>query len=210
VGRKGRRQRFCCDAHRKAFSRLNGQNGQSRIIHHKAINGQVSGLQHASDGPTESIDDLNEVSPGLSWAEVNDSTWKLMEDKKALAHVVNIEGKWLARCEDRCWGPTTLGRAKRAANAMHEIGIGRKIATDAIDYLNRVTVGVLNGAAPRLVGEGGTYIWPAAPRGLDDIPCGPTPGALHGDYPLEYYDDGYPKLPACLDRRKPIAVEEAA
>jgi hypothetical protein len=31
---------------------------------------------------------------------------------------------------------------------------------------------------------------------------GPTPGALQGDdYPLEYYDDGYPKLPACLDRR---------
>ena len=25
---------------------------------------------------------------------------------------------------------------------------------------------------------------------------------LHGeDYPLEYYEDGYPKLPACLDRR---------
>ena len=31
---------------------------------------------------------------------------------------------------------------------------------------------------------------------------GPTPGALQGDdYPLEYYEDGYPKLPACLDRR---------
>ena len=29
-----------------------------------------------------------------------------------------------------------------------------------------------------------------------------TPGALRGDdYPLEYYEDGYPKLPACLDRR---------
>jgi hypothetical protein len=31
---------------------------------------------------------------------------------------------------------------------------------------------------------------------------GPTPGALQGDdYPLEYYEDGFPKLPACLDRR---------
>jgi hypothetical protein len=30
---------------------------------------------------------------------------------------------------------------------------------------------------------------------------GPTPGALQGDdWPLEYYEDGYPKLPACLDR----------
>jgi hypothetical protein len=22
------------------------------------------------------------------------------------------------------------------------------------------------------------------------------------DYPLEYYEDGYPQLPACLDRRR--------
>jgi hypothetical protein len=29
------------------------------------------------------------------------------------------------------------------------------------------------------------------------------------DYPLEYYEDGYPKLPACLDRR-PITLAEAA
>jgi hypothetical protein len=35
-----------------------------------------------------------------------------------------------------------------------------------------------------------------------DLQAGPTPGALQGDdYPLEYYPDGYPKLPACLDRR---------
>jgi hypothetical protein len=32
---------------------------------------------------------------------------------------------------------------------------------------------------------------------------GSTPGALQGDdYPLEYDADGYPILPACLDRRK--------
>ena len=29
--------------------------------------------------------------------------------------------------------------------------------------------------------------------------------ALQGDdYPLEYYEDGYPKLPACLDRRRKL------
>jgi hypothetical protein len=36
-------------------------------------------------------------------------------------------------------------------------------------------------------------------------PHGPTPRALQGDdYQLEYYDDGYPKLPSCLcaDRRR--------
>jgi hypothetical protein len=42
-------------------------------------------------------------------------------------------------------------------------------------------------------------------------PHGPTPGALQGDdYPLEYYHDGYPKLPACLDRRPKPLLEEAA
>jgi hypothetical protein len=34
-------------------------------------------------------------------------------------------------------------------------------------------------------------------------PFGPTPGALQGDdVQLDYYEDGYPKLPACLDRRQ--------
>jgi hypothetical protein len=43
-------------------------------------------------------------------------------------------------------------------------------------------------------------------------PHGPTPGALQGDdYQLDYYPDGYPKLPECLDRRpKPQPLAEAA
>jgi hypothetical protein len=40
--------------------------------------------------------------------------------------------------------------------------------------------------------------------------AGPTPGALQGDdYPLTYDADGYPELPACLDRCKP-RIEKAA
>lgn len=39
---------------------------------------------------------------------------------------------------------------------------------------------------------------------------GPTPGAIQGDdYPLDYYPDGYPKLPACLERRRVILAEAA-
>jgi hypothetical protein len=35
-----------------------------------------------------------------------------------------------------------------------------------------------------------------------DVPEGPTPRALQGDdYGHEYYEYGYPKIPACLDRR---------
>jgi hypothetical protein len=40
-------------------------------------------------------------------------------------------------------------------------------------------------------------VWPER-----DFHVGPTPGALQSDdVQLEYYEDGYPKLPACLDRR---------
>src|SRR5262249_6615407 len=49
-----------------------------------------------------------------------------------------------------------------------------------------------------------------APQRREFTP-GPTPGALQGDdYPLEYYEDGYPKLPSCLDRRKPKSESVAA
>ena len=56
--------------------------------------------------------------------------------------------------------------------------------------------------APGPLSDGSTMVWPARdehPR--DEHPNGPTPGALQGDdYQLEYYADGYPKLPDCLRR----------
>jgi hypothetical protein len=53
--------------------------------------------------------------------------------------------------------------------------------------------------------DGPTMIW--AER---DTRHGPTPGALQGDdVELQYYEDGYPKLPACLDRRR-FKLSEAA
>jgi hypothetical protein len=56
------------------------------------------------------------------------------------------------------------------------------------------------------VSDGPTMVWPET-----DLHHGPTPGALQGDdYPLEYYEDGYPKLPACLDRRAKIILRRAA
>ena len=52
--------------------------------------------------------------------------------------------------------------------------------------------------APSHLNKGSTVIWASS-----DEHGGPTPGALQGDdYQLEYYEDGYPKLPACLDRRR--------
>ena len=55
-------------------------------------------------------------------------------------------------------------------------------------------------------GNGPTMVWPER-----DTQPWPTPGALRGDdVQLEYYEDGYPKLPACLDRRRKLALAKAA
>lgn len=50
-------------------------------------------------------------------------------------------------------------------------------------------------------------VWPER-----DFHTSPTPVALQGDdVQLDYYEDRYPKLPACLDRRrKPEPLAEAA
>ena len=52
-------------------------------------------------------------------------------------------------------------------------------------------------------------VWPEKDPRYGTNPDGSTPGALPGNYPLEYYPDGYPKLPACLDRRR-VSFAEAA
>ena len=58
---------------------------------------------------------------------------------------------------------------------------------------------------PEALKDASTVVWPTSNEHR-----GPTPGALQGDdYPFEYYEDGYPKLPACLDRRS-VKFAEAA
>jgi hypothetical protein len=58
---------------------------------------------------------------------------------------------------------------------------------------------------PQGLGNGPTMVWTER-----DDKSWPTPTALQGDdYRLEYYEDGYPKLPACLNRR-PLVCAEAA
>ena len=59
--------------------------------------------------------------------------------------------------------------------------------------------------APAALSDGSTVVWPTT-YDLGE----PTPGALQGDdYPLTYDENGYPELPACLDRR-PFKLAEAA
>jgi len=50
-----------------------------------------------------------------------------------------------------------------------------------------------------------------AVHGYREAVTGPSTALQGDDYPLEYYEDGYPKLPATLDRRpKPEPLAEAA
>jgi hypothetical protein len=58
--------------------------------------------------------------------------------------------------------------------------------------------------------DGPTMVWPEKANMEKLNPDGSTPGALPGNYPLEYYDDGHPKLPECLNRRPKPALEKAA
>jgi hypothetical protein len=53
--------------------------------------------------------------------------------------------------------------------------------------------------------DGPTLVWPER-----NYTQGPIPGAIHSDdYLVEYYEDGFPKLPACLDRRITLLAKAA-
>ena len=62
---------------------------------------------------------------------------------------------------------------------------------------------------PEAFSDGSTVVWSnRSTVGLN--PDGSTPGALPGNYPLDYDENGFPELPACLDRREPPALKAAA
>lgn len=69
------------------------------------------------------------------------------------------------------------------------------------------------GDVPSGLADGSTMVWPDDRVDRPDHgsnPDGSTPGALHGDdYPISIDANGYPELPACLDRR-PAKLAEAA
>jgi hypothetical protein len=76
---------------------------------------------------------------------------------------------------------------------------GDYLVPDPIQHLNSLAAGLLDDAVA------------AATTSADEIQnARARSDALQGDdYPLEYYADGHPKLPTCLDRRR-ISLAEAA
>ena len=119
---------------------------------------------------------------------------------KALAWVINLGyGQWIARCGNDVCNPTNLAEAKRQALAMAVGGIGDYRVSDPIEESQQLSAIMESRYAEEF--QVSTPKLAVVER---------SPAYVH-DVQLEYYEDGYPKLPACLDRRlKPEPLAEAA
>jgi len=161
---------------------------------------------------------------GFSFTQVNACTYRLDRPSKLgvgwLIEVAPPAGKheqWVARIGHRASEPLPLDKAKQAAVAMLREG-GKAESRDWIGDLNKIVAAEIDrlGLAearqqwPRdLVGGSrrGSVIWIDREKrnAIFDVElCITSRKPLSGDdYPIEYYEDGFPKLPAFLDRRKP-------
>jgi hypothetical protein len=136
VARRSRQQRYC------------GNRCRNRARYKPATRAYSARLGIDSgdrtDPPKTVIENNNlqgqKTGSSLSWTCVNDVTWKLTDGRpwrtpasfgqwggydteRALAWVMNTgwinkAARWWARCGDSSFGPTTLARAKAAAEAM--------------------------------------------------------------------------------------------
>jgi hypothetical protein len=159
---RGRPGKFCCDAHRKAHSRLNGQNSPKRPVAHKPQN-----HDH------QVIDIIERICPEIrtytpSWKRINECTWKLSRGP-VTAYVMNVAPTanhpraWVARYDDQTSNPTTLGEAKSIASQMIRCLPGDRMVDDQIFFLNKWAALF---ADQRAEDEEKPYVEPIAPKGF--------------------------------------------
>jgi hypothetical protein len=131
--------------------------------------------------------------------------WAGYRTTKALAWVFDLGGQWIARRGNEVCNPTNLAEAKRQALAMAVGGIGDYQVSDPIEEFQQLSASLRRNEPIDEPTDLPLYV-PPAPNYLE----GPT--ALQGDdVEREYYEDGSPKLPACLDRRRqPEPLAKAA
>jgi hypothetical protein len=160
---RGRPQRFCCDAHRKAYSRLNGHEnsrpGLSHRVGEKSLKSSSQAIEIGSDFCPENAISKNQP---LRFEELNHVTWKLTNGEmtkvpashgqwpgfrttKALAWIMNVgwssnESAWVVRYQAQACGPMSLAEAKAAVKAMVQGAVGDYTITDPIGHLNGLTV----------------------------------------------------------------------
>jgi hypothetical protein len=143
--------------------------------------------------------------------------------------------RWVACVGNHRSEPLPLEQAKAAAKALLTTK-GKAKPRDWIKELNQLAANEVDRAAIErqrrqwplnLMGMNNRHTprWKADPQSLDREAIRtvletervlkeedkPKPEPRKGDdYPPEYYEDGFPKLPACLDRRPKLSVSEAA
>jgi hypothetical protein len=133
--------------------------------------------------------------------------------------------RWVVRVGDQRSEPLPLEEAKRAATALlHKRGKGE--AQDWIGALNKHAAAEVDRVGREADRKREFKLWPTDLLGgsseqrkpckpvskedredilADEIPVGR--GAAQGDdYPLEFHEDGYPKLPECLRRNLKLVV----
>jgi hypothetical protein len=205
---------FCTYAHRGQFNALKatetrtGLSGAKNIKQNKAL----QALKRESVG-------------SFTFARTNDYTFRLDQPRKLgagwlmeVAWPGGARQQWVARVGNRASQPLTLHEAKRAAVAMLRER-GQAESGDRIAELNKIAAAEVSRHRVALAKE--RKRWPCDLVGrsrhgsidgallrnaiLDaEISSEESPSTndpLSGDdYPLEFYADGYPKLPACLRR----------
>jgi hypothetical protein len=144
----------------------------------------------------------------------------------AVAWLMGVgNGKWIVRYRNKASKPTRLPKAREYTLEMvRGIWAGRALA-DPIGHLHQECLKTIGEDHPKppaplnVMGAGHQWDKPAivsrdtvaeilcaeCPMLVDmkPPPSLPAPPLQGDDYPLEYDEDGHPKLPACLDRRKP-------
>jgi hypothetical protein len=216
---RGRPQRFCSDKCRKAHSRINGHEIRSDRQ-------SYSGGENTDLAPSQPIENIEAVCPLIqergpsrrhanSAKELHFEEWPkrgrptaaspMLTDGKQLntgygrasrplGYVMEISpGRWVARVGNLSSEPLSLGSARKAAVALHR-SKDQGQPRDWMRELNCKLVTEINRETELCSGH-------------EPIPTETLKG---DDYPLQTYSDGFPKLPACLDRRPWPAMAEPA
>ena len=197
------RQTYCSDR-----CRQRARKGSKALRYRRGQNRQIS-LSHPIEPvkefqPTFDILDFARAKPKavteraykhLELERVNASTWKVVDPKIK----TDVPAKIGLRRGDEVCNPTNLAQAKRQALAMAVGGIGDYQVSDPIEEFQQVSA-IMEDRYPE-----------EFPAVIEDRPPEIGGGLKGDDVQLDYHEDGYPKLPACLDRRrKPEPLAEAA
>lgn len=148
---------------------------------------------------------------------------------RPLGYVMEISpGRWVARVGNLSSEPLSLGSARKAAVALHRSKDQgqprdwmRELNCKLVTEINRGHLAHERRRVP--INLLGGHRWPNTlainpelrASILETELCSgqepiPTETLKGDDYPLQTYSDGFPKLPACLDRRPWPAMAEAA